>query len=133
MSENSAEMERADIVRLQNIEFEQALLQDIEREKLEEERALALERAKLRESEKQLVQTEVQISQEQIPDDTAVEPENAPLSPRALREARMRYFEQKRKLLHRRKGRATGLKTSSILNSRTRSGPGSMLKETRSL
>ena len=126
MSEDSTGMERADIVRLQNIEFEQALLQDIEREKIEEERAL------LRESEeKQLVQKEVRISQEQLPHDNSVEPENAPLSPRALREARMRYFEQKRNLLDITKRRGTGLKTSSILNSRTRSGQASKLKETR--
>ena len=109
-------MSASDLLRQQNEEYEESLRQDILREQeeirlQEEEQLQQAIKASLSEQTELECQTEIESETEK------------PLSPRALREVRMRYFEQKQsKLSNRVIKRKNGINESLMIKSKLRSG-----------
>ena len=103
-------MSASELLRQQNEEYEESLRQDILREQEE-----------IRQREEDELQQAIKASlSEQTEFESGTE---KPLSPRALREVRMRYFEQKQvKVSNRGIKRKNGINESLILKSKLRSG-----------
>ena len=111
-------MSASELLRQQNEEYEESLRQDILREQ-EEIRQQRLKEQSMREEDELQQAINASLS-EQAEFESGTE---KPLSPRALREVRMRYFEQKQmKVLNRGIKRKNGINESLILKSKLRSG-----------
>lgn len=113
-------MSASELLRQQNEEYEESLRQDILREQ-EEIRQQRLKEQSIREEDELQQAIKASLS-EQTEFESESETEK-PLSPRALREVRMRYFEQKQaKVSNRGIKRKNGINESLILKSKLRSG-----------
>lgn len=112
-------MSASDVLRQQNEEYEESLIQDILREE-EEMRQQRLKERSIQEEEDALQQAIRASLSEQTELDSETE---KPLSPRALREVRIRYFEKKQSKLSNRGIKCkNGINKSLILKSKLRSG-----------
>lgn len=111
-------MSASELLRQQNEEYEESLRQDILREQ-EEIRQQRLREQSIREEDE--LQQAIKAS---LSEQTEVESETEkPLSPYALREVRMRYYEQKQmKISNRGMKLKNGINKSLILKSKLRSG-----------
>lgn len=104
-------MNNTELLRQQHEEYEESLRQD----ELKEQQKLLLRQ------EKDDLQKAMEASLAEL---VETEPEEKHLSPRALRDVRLRYFEQKKKTQSNRgkKQKTGGLNESLILGSKLRSG-----------